>query len=106
MKSHIVVLATIALLLGGCTVVDKKISMDAAGAVAKAMAANTPASLARVPCYVAIGDLTTVPVNGILSLYETEQEGQELSQGVCSPVIAGVAIQVIQRTPFVGSAIP
>lgn len=97
-KLVLLVLAPIA--LSACAQVNSIISMDASGAIAKAQAAGTTDALARIPCYQGIGGLTAVPVNGILSLYETTQEAEDLAKGACGPVIAGVAIQILQHIPI------
>lgn len=92
------ILAVAALfMMAGCSAVQ----MDASGAIAIATAENTPAALARIPCYKAIDTLSGTQVKGVLSLYEATQGSQDLAQGPCAPVIAGVAVQVLQHTPIV-----
>jgi len=92
------IIATLLILgLSGCKIV----SMDATGAIAIATVEGTPAALARIPCYKAIDTLTGTQVKGVLSLYEATQGSQDLAQGPCAPVIAGVAVQVLQHTPIV-----
>jgi flavin-binding protein dodecin len=83
--------------LSGCSAV----SMDAAAAIAIAKAEGTPAALARIPCYQAIGTLTATQVKDVLSLYEAAQGGEDLAQGPCALVIAGIAVQVLQHTPVI-----
>ena len=75
--------------------------MDATGAIAIATAEGTPAAAARIPCYTAIANLAGTQVKGVLSLYEAAQGGQDLAQGPCAAVIAGVAVMTLQQTPIV-----
>jgi hypothetical protein len=88
-------------LLGGCSQFNSAVTLDAAGAIAKATAQNTPSSLSRIPCYQSISTMTAAPIAGVLDLYETLQEAEDLAKGDCAPVIAGVAIQVLQHSPLV-----
>jgi hypothetical protein len=93
------------LALAGCSVAQKVVTMDAATAVAMAKAINTPASNARAGCYGAVAAVFGMSPKGLLSLYEQLQEGQEIAQGPCAPIVSGIVITLIQQQPLLAAGI-
>lgn len=84
------------LFLAGCAQVDQFVANDATAAASIAQASGDAAA---VPCYNAIGVLTKTPVAGLLSKFELVRAGQQLAQGSCSGVFAGLVLHLLNKVP-------
>jgi hypothetical protein len=92
-------LGIVLLALCGCAQVQQAVNMDTSGAIIRAKAYGSPAALRRVECYEQIGPLF-VPSAGAVDVYEQVAESQELAQGPCAPIVAGITLMVARKVPF------
>ena len=73
--------------------------MDTSGAIIRAKADGSTAALQRLVCYEQLAPLF-VPATGVVDFYEQIMEAQELAQGPCAPIVAGITLMVARKVPF------
>ena len=88
----------LALALVSCTAINKQVTLDLTGAAAMAKASGASA---RSACYLALAPIFATTPKGAASLYEQVAEAQELIQGPCAVIVAGIGLMVLQHTPIV-----
>ena len=83
--------------LGGCSVIQQKIEMDASTA---AMIAANAGDTAGAACFKALEPVVgTAPV-GVLSKFEVARAGQiVIEDGPCAPLAAGLFLHLLNKIP-------
>jgi hypothetical protein len=94
----IAMLATLAA-LSGCSLIQQKVEMDAAGAAT--IAANS-GDTAGAACFKALEPVVGTAPTGLLSKFEIARAGQiVLEDGPCAPVAAGLFLHLLNKIPGV-----
>ena len=83
--------------LGGCSVIQQKVEMDAS--TAATIAANS-GDTAGAACFKALEPVVgTVPA-GLLSKFEVARAGQiAIEDGPCAPLAAGLFLHLLDKVP-------
>lgn len=84
------------LALSACQAVSDRIVLDANTAITMAKKANTPEATARAGCYASAAVTFGTPPIGGFSLYEQLSEVNDSVHQACAPVVAGVALMILQ----------
>lgn len=83
--------------LGGCSVIQQKVEMDASAA---AMIAANSGDIAGAPCFKALELVVGTAPAGLLSKFEVARAGQIIIEdGPCAPLAAGLFLHLLDKIP-------
>ena len=83
--------------LGGCSVVQQKVEMDAS--TAAAIAANV-GDTAGAACFKALEPVVGTATAGLLGKFEVARAGQiVIEDGPCAPLAAGLFLHLLDKIP-------
>lgn len=88
---------TVLCALGGCSVVQQKVEMDASAAATIAANAGDTAGTA---CFKALEPVVGMAPAGLLSKFEVARAGQiVIEDGPCAPLAAGLFLHLLDKVP-------
>ncbi len=97
MISRIVKIIAMFCALGGCSVVQPKVEMDAS--TAATIAANS-GDTAGAACFKALEPVVGTAPAGLLSKFEVARAGQiVIEDGPCAPLAAGLFLHLLDKIP-------
>jgi len=83
--------------LGGCSVIQQKVEMDASAA---AMIAANAGDTAGAACFKALEPVVGTAPAGLLSKFEVVRAGQiVVEDGPCAPLAAGLFLHLLSKLP-------
>ena len=83
--------------LGGCSVIQQKVEMDASTAAVIAANAGDTAGAA---CFQALEPVVGTAPAGLLSKFEVARAGQiAIENGPCAPLAAGLFLHLLNKVP-------
>ena len=83
--------------LGGCSVIQQKVEMDASTA---AMIAANAGDTAGVACFKGLEPVVGTAPTGLLSKFEVARAGQiAIEDGPCAPLAAGLFLHLLNKVP-------
>lgn len=83
--------------LGGCSVIQQKVEMDASTA---AMIAASAGDTAGAACFKALEPVVATAPAGLLSKFEVARAGQiVIEDGPCAPLAAGLFLHLLNKVP-------
>ena len=83
--------------LGGCSVIQPKVEMDASTA---AMIAANSGDTAGAACFKALEPVVGTAPAGLLSKFEVARAGQiVIEEGLCAPLAAGLFLHQLNKVP-------
>jgi hypothetical protein len=97
MISRIVKTLAILCALGGCSVIQQKVEMDASTAATIAANAGDTAGAA---CFKVLEPVVETTPAGLLSKFEVARAGRiAIEDGPCSPLAAGLFLHLLNKVP-------
>jgi len=97
MTSKLINIFAILCALGGCSVIQQKVEMDASAA---AMIATNAGDTAGAACFKALEPVVGTAPAGLLSKFEVVRAGQiVVEDGPCAPLAAGLFLHLLSKLP-------
>jgi hypothetical protein len=99
MINKLIAMLAVLAALSGCSLIQQKVEMDAAGAAT--IAANS-GDAAGAACFRALEPVVGTTPAGLLSKFEIARAGQiVVEDGPCAPVAAGLFLHLLNKIPGV-----
>jgi hypothetical protein len=97
MMCNVIKIFAILCALGGCSVIQPKVEMDAT--TAATIAANS-GDTAGAACFKALEPVVGTAPAGLLSKFEVARAGQiVIEEGPCAPLAAGLFLDLLNKVP-------
>ena len=97
MSCKVITIFAIFCALGGCSVIQQKVEMDASTA---AMIAANSGDAAGAACFKALEPVVDTAPTGLLSKFEVARAGQiVIEDGPCAPLAAGLFLHLLNKVP-------
>jgi hypothetical protein len=99
MTSKLITILAILAALGGCSLIQQKVEIDAS--TAAAIAADS-GDIAGAACFKALEPVVATAPTGLLSKFEVVRAGQiVVEDGPCAPLAAGLFLHLLNKIPGV-----